>query len=72
VSAFSRDGTSFDAFGETAMTLAASVWLATSVANTPLIDPHKGSVFLAGRIIVLAVPIIIVTLIYLRIKGPKK
>ena len=42
-----------------------------SSTTTTTFDPHRGAVFPA-RVIVLAVPIIVFTLAYLRVKGLKK
>ena len=39
-------------------------------STTTTFDPHKGSPLPAAR--VLAVPVILLTLIYLRVKGTKK
>jgi hypothetical protein len=41
-------------------------------STTTTFDPHKGSPLPAARVIVLAVPVILLTLIYLRVKGTKK
>jgi hypothetical protein len=43
-----------------------------SSTTTTTFDPHRGAVFPAARVIVLAVPIIVFTLAYLRVKGLKK
>ena len=52
------------------MTLASHVLVLAS--STTTFDPHKGAPFPAARVIVLAVPIILLTLIYLRVKGLMK
>ncbi len=46
--------------------------MASSTTTTTIFDPHRGSVLPAARVIVLAVPILLLTLIYLRVKGLKK
>jgi len=48
-----------------------AVLLASSTTTTTF-DPHRGAVLPAARVIVLAVPVIILTLVYLRVKGPTK
>jgi hypothetical protein len=58
-------------FGGIVMPLA-SFALNTLNASTYVVNPHRGSAFPAARVIVLAVPIIMLTLIYLRVKGLKK
>jgi hypothetical protein len=40
--------------------------------TTTTFNPHKGAALPAARVIVLAVPVILLTLIYVRIKGQKK
>jgi len=41
-------------------------------STTTTFDPHKGAPLPAARVIVLAVPIILLTLAYVRVKGLKK
>jgi hypothetical protein len=40
--------------------------------TTTTFDPHKGAPFPAARVIVVGVPIILLTLVYLRVKGLRK
>ncbi len=53
------------------ISLARGLLLVASTTTTTY-DPHRGAAFPAARVIVLGVPIILLTLIYLRVKGPEK
>jgi hypothetical protein len=44
--------------------------LASSTTTT--YDPHKGAPLPAARVIVLAVPVVLLSLLYFRLKGSKK
>ncbi|HEY1222388.1 MAG TPA: hypothetical protein VGE75_02690 [Acidimicrobiales bacterium] len=46
--------------------------LIVASSSTTTFDPHKGAPLPAARVIVLAVPIILLTLVYVRVKGLKK
>ncbi len=55
-----------------AMSFVSHALVLASSTTTTIFDPHKGAVLPAARVIVLAVPVIVVTLAYFRVKGPKK
>jgi hypothetical protein len=54
------------------MTSFSRALILASSTTTTTFDPHRGAVLPAARVIVLVVPIIVLTLIYLRVKGTKK
>ncbi|MFZ1062389.1 MAG: hypothetical protein WAN30_02840 [Acidimicrobiales bacterium] len=54
------------------MVLVSHALVVASMTTTTTFDPHKGAPLPAARVIVLAVPIILLTLIYVRVKGLKK